>query len=159
MADEPTGAGGGPDAKKSESDSSDFKKFATAAATIISILVGLNALTGFNPLKDIIEHESTPTPAPVSLPPSFVTHSQDWLGPCNDGCPMSATFQNYGGDGAGTATFHVAGDDGNFLADCTAILPHTPKDGFTSAECTAYSSALQEYLDAGGEVTMLVLGH
>lgn len=157
MADEPTGEGGSPGVAKSESGSgSDFKKFAAAAATIISVLVGLNALTGFNPLKDIIDHNSKPTPEPVSIPPMFVTNSQDWLGACDDGCPMTATFRNVGGDGAGTATFHVAGDDGNFLADCTVILPNTAQHGLTSAECTAYSSALQDYLDAGGKVSMLV---
>jgi hypothetical protein len=67
---------------------------------------------------------------------------------------MSAIFRNIGGDGTATATFHVIAADGNYLADCSVVLQSTVHNGVTSAECTAYNSDLQNYLDSGGKVTM-----
>lgn len=44
-----------------------FIKFASAAGAIVGILVGVNALTGVNPLKDILAADGTPT---TTVPPT-----------------------------------------------------------------------------------------
>jgi hypothetical protein len=41
-----------------------FVKFASVAGVIVGILVGVNALTGVNPLKDILVEDATPATTP-----------------------------------------------------------------------------------------------
>lgn len=178
MADEPSESNG----------NSDYKNLARVlglAAASVSILVGINSLTGFNPFNRFAHLPSTsiqlptprPTPTPLStpvwiptripettttvpMPPDFVVAHEQWSGPCDYGCGMSAIFHNIGGEGAEAATFYVMPNDGTYayLAYCSAIIPSTVHGGVVTTGCTAYSSNLDGYFKShpGATVTMLV---
>jgi hypothetical protein len=136
--------GSASDKEDKPESSSDFKRFATAAAAIISILIGIQALTGWNPLKSLVNPSP---PAPPPSPPNFWIETQDWAGPCDSGCLVRATFRNVGGDGSAIATFVVRSST-NDLAECSMVLPRTVRGGIVEASCTAYSSALANYRGA-----------
>ena len=93
----------GPSGSSASSD--ELKRFALiagAVAAIVSILVGLNVLTGFNPLKRFFHptptSSSPSTSAYTSIPPIYFTQSKQFNGQCSHGsCGVSAIFINDGG--------------------------------------------------------------
>jgi hypothetical protein len=143
MADETTDSDGSASGKENNAESgSDLKRSATAVAAIISVLIGIQALTGWNPVKGLL-NPTPPSPAPS--PPNFWVETQDWAGPCDSGCLVRATFRNAGGDGSAIATFVVRSSTSATLAECSTVLPRTVRGGVVEASCTAYSSALANY--------------
>lgn len=130
-------------------------------AGIIGILVGLNALTGFNPLKDIIDPKPSPSVAPPKPsregPPLLSVASQDWNGPCREGsCAVTAIIRNRGGAGGGVARFRIISTDGKDteLASCSAIVPAILRNGSASVGCTAYSAQLSRYFSDSSSATV-----
>src|SRR5262245_16594208 len=176
MADEPTGTDNSDDKKKQSGGDGNFTKFASAAAALVAVLVCVNGLTGFNPLKEILNADSPPTttsPAPTTTPPAptttssetptplpppvatpepsppyFVVEASQFDGPCRNGCPMTALFRNTGGEGSATATFNVRRKAGGFLVSCSVVIPDTAEGDVTSAGCTAYNGKLQDYFNS-----------
>jgi hypothetical protein len=146
MTGEATDSDGSTSGKDDNPDGgSDFKRFATAAAAVISVLIGIQALTGWNPVKGLL-NPTPPSPAPA--PPNFWVETQDWTGPCDSGCLVRATFRNAGGDGSAIATFVIRSSTSTTLAECSTVLPRTVRGGVVEASCTAYSSALANYSGA-----------
>jgi hypothetical protein len=143
VADRSTGSDGsaGGQGDDDSAGGSDFKRFAAATGAALSILIGVQALTGWNPLKNLV----SPTTSTPPSPPDFAAETQDWAGPCDPGCPVHATFRNFGGQGGAIARFDVTSSASQTLASCSAVLPPTARGGVTEASCTAYSSALANY--------------
>jgi hypothetical protein len=126
-----------------------------AVAAIISILVGIKILTGFN-IVDTFTRSAAPSvsPSPLYNEPHFNKVASHFVGQCGSaGCAVAATFRNDGAAGAGVAHFSIStpgdtdhGGAGNkILADCTAAIPWTRYRGYVDATCAASSSALSEY--------------
>ena len=70
-----------------ESDYKKFSAFVGVVGSVIAVLTGLNALTGFNPLKDLVNESTTTTPAPTTtpvrpwVPPLTVAPRPTWTPP------------------------------------------------------------------------------
>jgi hypothetical protein len=95
----------------------------------------------------------TPTPPPTPAPLArFVLVGSSWSGDCNaNGCGMTATFRNDGGEGTASATFGVWDNQqlsGPPLAICTVPVPDAHTNGYVGAGCPAQSLYLRAYFNA-----------
>jgi hypothetical protein len=84
----------------------------------------------------------------INAPPSFVLVTDNFAGPCSDnGCPVSGSFRNDGGQGSAVAIFRVTSPDGSTTtyATCSAAIPSSPKFGAASVGCTASSADLSDF--------------
>lgn len=158
----------------------EYKKWGVVIGTIsglVSVMVGIHALTGINVPKEILGGDGPPstttriettTTTPYVAPPAeefetttttttttvalpdFRVHSSQFDGPCGDSwCAVSAVFRNVGGTGTGAATFYVLWPDRyEYLARCSVALATTAQGAFTRAQCTASSVPLQQYFRA-----------
>jgi hypothetical protein len=133
-----------------------------AAAAIISILVGIKTLTGANPVPALTHPATLPSSSPLYDKPHFNKVAGHFVGSCGGGgCPVAATFRNYGPAGPGVAHFSIStpgdtdhGGAGNrILAECTAAIPWTQYNGYADASCSASSTALSAY---SGRLILLV---
>jgi hypothetical protein len=123
---------------------------------ITGLIFSIHALTSADASTP---HHAHPTPTPLAR---FVVVGDNWKGPCTNGCSMTATFRNEGGEGTAAATFNIWRNrwhGGSPLATCTVPVPDAPANGAVSAGCTAFSSVLSNLLNAnprGPQVWMTV---
>jgi hypothetical protein len=124
-----------------------------AVAAIISILVGIKVLTGFN-ILDTFTRPAPSAPSPLYSEPRFNKVAGHFVGKCGSvGCAVAATFRNDGAAGAGVAHFSIStpgdsdhGGTGNkILAECTAAIPWTRNGSYVDASCSASSTLLSAY--------------